>query len=68
MSASSRTDDGADEGTRVDLSLIDALLALSPEQRLRQNDRMLKTAQDLRDGFAALRADDPSVEAGRQQR
>ena len=67
MSASSRINDG-DERTSIDLSLIDALLALTPEQRLRQNDRMLKTIQDLRDGFAALRADDTSLETGGQRR
>ena len=38
----------------IDVSLIDALLALSPEQRLRQNDRMLKAIQDLRHGFSTL--------------
>lgn len=43
----------ADEGTLVDPTLIDALLALTPEERLRQNDRMLQTIQELRDGFSA---------------
>jgi hypothetical protein len=60
MSASSRIRDG-DEGVHIDLSLIDSLLALSPEQRLRQNDRMLKTIQDLRDGFTARGTDDASL-------
>jgi hypothetical protein len=45
----------------LDVSLIDAMLALTPEQRLRQNDRMLRTIQELSDGFAARRADDPSL-------
>ena len=40
-----------------DVSLIDAMLALTPEQRLRQNDRMLRTIQELSDGFAAMQAD-----------
>ena len=52
----------------VDVSLIDAMLALTPEQRLRQNDRMLRTIQELNDGFAARRADDPSLPARRERR
>jgi hypothetical protein len=51
----------------VDLTLIDAALALTPEQRLRQNDRMLRTIQELRDGFAR-RADDAAGQAGRLPR
>ena len=62
---STRLDD--DDVPTVDLSLIDALLALTPEQRLLQNDRMLKTIQDLRDGFAAG-AHDPAVQAGGKRR
>jgi hypothetical protein len=42
-----------DEGEAVDASLVDAMLRLTPEQRLRQNDRMLRTIKDLRDAFAA---------------
>lgn len=49
----------------VDVTLIDAMLALTPEDRLRQNDRMIGTIQELRDAFAARRADDPAGEAGR---
>ena len=52
----------------LDVSLIDAMLALTPEQRLRQNDRMLKTIQELSDGFAARRADDSSLPTGRERR
>lgn len=52
----------------LDVSLIDAMLALTPEQRLRQNDRMLRTIQELNDGFAARRADDPAVPTGRERR
>lgn len=58
----------ADEGTLVDPTLIDALLALTPEERLRQNDRMLQTIQELRDGFSAGRPDDPAHRAGRERR
>lgn len=42
----------------VDGTLIDEMLRLTPEERLRQNDRMLRTIWELRDGFAARRADD----------
>ena len=41
----------------VDESLIDATLALGPEERLRQNDRMLRTILLLRQGWDALKAD-----------
>ena len=47
--------DESDDVAAVDLSLIDALLALTPEQRLLQNDRMLQTLQDPRDGFASAK-------------
>jgi len=64
----SRVDDEDDDvAASVDVSLIDALLALTPEQRLLQNDRMLKTIQDLRDGFAA-RSHDPAVQADGKRR
>jgi hypothetical protein len=36
----------------VDDSLIDEMLALSPEERLRHNDRMLRTIELLRQGVA----------------
>lgn len=61
-------EDAADDGTLVDPTLIDAFLALTPEERLRQNDRMLQTIQELRDGFAAIRPDDPARRAGRERR
>ena len=54
-----------DERVSVDLTLIDAMLALTPEERLRQNDRMLRTIQELRDGFAATRPDDAARAPGR---
>jgi hypothetical protein len=37
----------------VDESLIDATMAQSPEERLRQNDRMVRTILLLRKGFEA---------------
>ena len=36
----------------VDVTLIDALLAMTPQQRIQQNDRVLRTIGALRDGFA----------------
>jgi hypothetical protein len=41
----------------VDESLIDATVALSPEERLRQNDRMLRTVLLLQQGWAAMKDD-----------
>jgi hypothetical protein len=47
-----------------DVTLIDAMLALTPEERLRLNDRMVQTIEELRHGFAAVRADDAARPAG----
>jgi len=47
-----------------DVTLIDAMLALSPEERLRQNDRMVRVIEELRHGFAAVRAHDAARKAG----
>jgi hypothetical protein len=58
-------DEATDDGRPVvDATLVQATLALTPEARLRQNDRMLRTIQELRDGFAVRRADDPAGKAG----
>ncbi len=43
------------ESAWVDESLIDAMLALSPEERLRQNDRMVRTVLLLRQGWEAAK-------------
>ena len=67
MSGSKEPTREVDSGA-LDVSLIDAMLALTPEQRLRQNDRMLTTIQELNDGFAARRADDPALPTGRERR
>lgn len=42
----------------VDESLLDAMLALSPEERLRQNDRMVRTLLLLRQGLPSQTAPD----------
>jgi hypothetical protein len=52
----------------VDETLLDTLLALTPEERLRLNDRMVVTIQELRDGFAAAEPDHAAGPAGRQRR
>jgi hypothetical protein len=44
--------------SRVDVTLIEEMLRLSPAERLRQSDRMAATAVKLRAGFDA-RKDDP---------
>ena len=67
MSGSKEPTGEVDSGA-LDVSLIDAMLALTPEQRLRQNDRMLRTIQELNDGFAVRRADDPALPTGRERR
>lgn len=48
----------------VDETLLDALLAMSPEERLRLNDRLALTIQELRHGFAAAEPHDPARPAG----
>ncbi len=42
----------------VDDSLIDAMLALSPEERLRQNDRTIRSVLLLRQGLPSEDARD----------
>jgi hypothetical protein len=48
----------------ADVTLIDSMLVLSPEERLRQNDRMIRTIEELRHGFAAARAHDAARQVG----
>lgn len=60
--------DGAEPRIAVDSTLVDDMLALTPEERLRQNDRMLRTIQELRDGFAAARPDHPPGAPGDEPR
>ena len=60
--------DVVDAGAVADQTLIDALLELTPEERLRQNDRMLHTIRELRDGFSARRPDDLAGKAGGERR
>jgi len=43
----------ATSAPEVDVTLIDAMLRLSPEERLHLNDRMLRLTEELRRAFAA---------------
>jgi hypothetical protein len=54
----------AEDDVTCDVTLVDAMLALTPEERLRENDRMVRTIEELRNGFAAVRARDPARKAG----
>jgi hypothetical protein len=48
----------------VDVTLVDAMLALTPAERLRANDRMIRTVEELRHGFAIARTRDAARQAG----
>ena len=48
----------------VDVTLVDAMLALTPAERLRANDRMIRTVEELRHGFAVARTRDAARPAG----
>jgi hypothetical protein len=52
MSSSRESGNQPTPPSAVDVSLIDEMLALSPEERLRHNDRMLRTIELLRQGLA----------------
>jgi hypothetical protein len=41
----------------VDVTLIQETLALTPQQRIQQNDRVLRMIEELRDGVAKSRTD-----------
>jgi hypothetical protein len=53
--------DGVDVSHGVDVSLIDAMLAMSVEERLDLNDRAIRTILELRE---AMRAADEGVDDG----
>ena len=48
----------------ADETLLDVLAALTPEERLRWNDRMATTVLELRHGFAAAEPDHAARPAG----
>ena len=53
MSEARAQDSSESEPAVVDESLIDVMMALSPEERLRLNDRMVRTILLLRQGWKA---------------
>jgi hypothetical protein len=48
--------------TLMDLTLIDEALAMTVEERLRQNDRMVRASEELRESLANARrrSDEPA--------
>jgi hypothetical protein len=70
MAAPERRPEPMDQSPRssvVDETLLDVLLAMSPEERLRLNDRMASTIQELRHGFAAAEPDHAARQAGSER-
>lgn len=55
-----------DVSTEVDLTLIKETLALTPQQRIQQNDRVLRMIEELRDGIA--KSGNPARDAGLERR
>lgn len=51
----------------ADATLLDTLRGLSPEERLRWNDRAVATVLELRHGFAAAQPHDAARPAGGEQ-
>jgi hypothetical protein len=47
----------------VDTTLVTEMLRMTPEERLRQNDRAIAAVEELRRAFAAKRADDAAIRA-----
>lgn len=54
MSSGTQNGDEQPPQFAVDGSLIDEMLALSPEERLRHNDRMLRSIEMLRQGLSEM--------------
>jgi hypothetical protein len=52
--------------SEVDITLIQETLALTPQQRIQQNDRVLHMIEELRDGLAKSRK--PAEDTGVQRR
>ena len=61
MALSARTDRVVDE------TLLDLLASLTPEERLRWNDRAAATILELRNAFAAAELDHAARKAGGQR-
>ena len=52
--------------SEVDVTLIQETLALTPQQRIQQNDRALQMIEELRDGLAKSRR--PARDTSDEQR
>lgn len=52
----------------ADVTLLTELATMTPEERLRWNDRMATTIQELRHGFAAAAPDHAARPAGGERR
>jgi hypothetical protein len=52
----------------ADATLLAELAAMTPEERLRWNDRTATTIQELRHGFAAAEPDHAARKAGGERR
>jgi hypothetical protein len=50
----------------VDPTLVQAMLALTPQQRIQQNDRVLRMIEELRDGLA--KSGKPARDPGDERR
>jgi hypothetical protein len=67
MAPATPAEDRRDRATVADETLLDALSAMTPEERLRWNDRMATTVLELRHGFAAAGPDHAARPAGGQR-
>ena len=52
--------------SEVDVTLIQETLVLTPQERIRQNDRTLRMIEELRDGLAKSRK--PARDTGDERR
>jgi hypothetical protein len=52
--------------SEVDVTLVQETLALTPQQRIQQNDRVLRMIEELRDGVAKSRK--PARDASKERR
>jgi hypothetical protein len=52
--------------SEVDVTLVQETLALTPQQRIQQNDRVLRMIEELRDGVAKSRK--PARDASEERR
>jgi hypothetical protein len=53
-----------DDVIHVDLTLVDEMLARTPQERIQANDRMVRAIEELRHGFQSARARDAARPPG----